>query len=193
MLGRGLALTGALALIAAAPIAQAAVEPNSAVQFGAQGVVADAAVEDHIYPAARTIAAQGTMTFNVDGVHQPLLYRLDTGESLDEAHAKLEARAAELQSTTARRRMAGLGQFAAATGPDSLTAADREFGFTFLGERQVPPAVVAPFSTTSLDSGRYIMLCNVRAHYQTFDMFGLVNVLNPSPTDAQVITAHAQH
>lgn len=189
---KALLFAGALAMFTVPSIAQAVVQPNGTVQFGAEGAVADAAVEDHIYPSARTIAAQGTMTFNVDGVHQPLLYKLHPGESLDEAHARLEARASELQGTTARRRMAGLGQFAAATGPDTLTAADREFGFTYLSDRQVPPAVVAPTSTSSLDSGRYIMLCNVRAHYQNLDMFGLVNVLEPNTTSTAT-AAHAGH
>ena len=193
MLRKALLIAGTLTLIAVPSYALATNQPEASVQFGAEGAVTDPAVEDHIYPGARAIDANGTVNFNVDGVHQPLLYRLHDGESLDEAHTKLEARASELQGTTPRRRMAGAGQFAAAVGIDSLTAADRAFGFTYLSGQQVPPPVVQTVSATSLISGKYIMLCNVRVHYQNFDMFGLVNVQKAQPASTETVTAHAHH
>lgn len=192
MLRKGLLLAGTLTLIAVPSFALAG-QPDASVQFGAEGAVTDPAVEDHIYPGARAIDANGAVTFHVDGVHQPLLYKLHDGESLDEAHTKLEARASEVQGTTPRRRMAGVGQFAAAPGVDSLTAADQAFGFTYLSDRQVAPPLVGTAEAKDLLSGKYIMLCNVRVHYQNFDMFGLVNVLPTKSTGTATATTHAHH
>jgi hypothetical protein len=89
-----------------------------------------AAIEDKIYPAnggpAMTeltaplpITAGGTVTFNLDGLHQPLVYRLHNGETVADAIATLQARADETipnpngVGTAPRRRMAGQDPFIA--------------------------------------------------------------------------------
>jgi len=198
MLKKALVVIGTSTLVAVPSVALAVNQPAASVQFGAEGAPTDPAVEDKIYPGARAVDANGTLTFDVDGVHQPLLYKLRDGESLDEAHARLEARASEVVVnsqgvTIPRRRMAGVGQFATAAGSDSLTAGDQAFGFTYLSGQQVAPAVVQSVSANDLSSGKYIMLCNVRGHYQIFDMFGLVNVHKAQPASTGTGTAHAHH
>ena len=119
----------------------------------------------------------GTVTFNVDGFHQPLAYRLRPGESYEEAFARLDARVDDTDSTgLPRRRMAGQETFVApipgapAT-PDRLTLRDVLSGYVYLSPTKVPPPVVEQVVSPPALPGRYLLLCNVPAHYK-FDFDG---------------------
>jgi hypothetical protein len=170
--------------------------PESAsVQFGAFGAIPDPAIEDKIYRDATNtnplnlqldnpvgITAGGAVTFNVNGAHQPLVYRLRDGETRADAIARLDQRAAETDAAgRARRRMAGQDQFVAPTvaAPDALTDEDRDFGFRYLSE--VKPPSLAPATSPPLGEGQYVLLCNVRVHYATFDMYGALDASPNQP------------
>jgi len=163
---------------------------DGSVQFGFPGAgVPVGPVEDQIYPAPGglppmteltaplPITAGGTVTFNVDGPHQPLVYRLHNGETVEAAIDTLQTRANEAIPNPngplplRRQRMAGQDPFPSspptpidATVADELTAADRDFGFRYLSETKVPPANTVPVTSPPLGAGTYIMLCNFRAH-----------------------------
>jgi len=163
----------------------AADKVDGSVQFGAVGNQAPA-IEDKIYPAnggaAMTeltplpITAGGTVTFNLDGPHQPLVYRLQDGESVSQAIDRLNLRAGEALPNPSggapvpRRRMAGQDPFlapppATASASDKLTSADRDFGFRYLSDVKAVANNVTPNTSPPLGAGTYILLCNVKAHY----------------------------
>jgi quinol monooxygenase YgiN len=169
---------------------------DAAVQFGAIGQDQPAEIEDRIYPTYRVgdpiptrygrdqppieIAAGGRVLSRIDGNHQVLVYRLHKGETRDDALAKLDARALETNTDgVLRGRMAGQNGFGAiTTGPDQLTAQDRDLGFVYLGETKVPPPTFETDTSSRLGAGQYVLLCNLRSHYDTRDMFALLDA-NP--------------
>jgi hypothetical protein len=168
----GIATAAVLIAAAAAPAAQATGAEDATVQFGAVGQGATAAIENSITPSALHIRPGGTVTFNVDGFHQPVAYRLRLGESFAEAFARLDARVDDTDANgLLRRRMAGQDTFVApdAGAPpsaDRLTLRDLLSGYVFLGPTKVPPPFVGTVVSRPAPSGRYVLLCNVPSHYK---------------------------
>jgi hypothetical protein len=177
MLRVAIAAAMALVLGVTVPAAARATAPeNTTVQFGAVGQ-APPPVENSITPSALHIRPGGTVTFNVDGFHQPLAYRLRFHESFEQAFARLDARVDETDDNgLLRRRMAGQDTFVALpaeTPPaaDQLTLRDLFSGYLFLGPDKVPPPIVTQVVSPPALPGRYILLCNVPSHYK-FDFEG---------------------
>jgi len=108
----------------------------------------------------------GSLTFDVDGFHQPLLYRLSKDESYEAAYGKLDA----IARTSSRM----------ASGTTALTEADTDKGFRYLGHL-LPTGGVTFLSTGAMrktmgDPGDYIALCNIAGHYKNFGMRTRVHV-----------------
>ena len=154
----------ALGALAVPAVAQAALQTDATVQFGAVGSNPPA-VEDQIDPSGVNFLDQGTVTFNVDGFHQPLLYPVDDGETVGQAHKRL------LDRATARRA-AGINRMVTTTAPGVLDADAEAFDFSWISSGAPGVSAVSP----SLATGKYIMLCNIASHFQDFDMFGVVHV-----------------
>jgi hypothetical protein len=166
----GIAAAAVLVAGAAAPAARATDAENATVQFGAVGRGATPAIENSITPSALHIRHGGTVTFNVDGFHQPVAYRLRFGESFAEAFSRLDARVDDTDANGfQRQRMAGQDTFVAPDpmappSPDRLTLRDLLSGYVFLGSTK-PPLVGAVVSPPA-PPGRYVLLCNVTNHYK---------------------------
>ena len=164
-----IAVVVALGAGAALPAAQAQAGENVTVQFGAPGSgTPDQPIENSIAPAELRIQPGDRVTFNVDGFHQPVAYRLRFGESFEEAYARLDARAAQTDADgLARQRMAGQDTFVIGPAePDRLTLLDVLSRYVFLGPTKPVPLLKTSVTSPPALPGRYVLLCNVRFHYQ---------------------------
>jgi plastocyanin len=173
----GMAAAAVVIAGAVAPAAQATVPETTTVQFGAVGTGATSVIENSVTPSALHIRPGGTVTFNVDGFHQPVAYRLRLGESFEEAFARLDARVADTDANGVMRlRMAGQDTFVAPDPmapptADRLTLRDLLSGYLWLSATKPRPGLVETVVSPPAPPGRYVLLCNVPRHYK-FDVDG---------------------
>jgi plastocyanin len=164
-----MAVVVALGAVVVLPAAQAQAWENVPIQFGDPSAPT-VPQQNSIAPAELRIHPGDTVTFNINGFHQPLAYRLRFGESFEEAFARLDARADQINAAGLQRQwLAGEDTFVTpiTPPPDRLSLLDVLSGYVFLGPTKVPPPLVnASVTSPPALPGRYVLLCNVRSHYR---------------------------
>jgi hypothetical protein len=163
-----LALLAAGALLAPPALAPAAAgaapDGTATVAFGRPGVGSpfppvpehdrSANAKDDLVPRTVVLAQGGAVTYRVEGLHQPAVYRPGTAPG-------------DIDTTALATLLPGLPPFIA-------DAQDR----AALGPLVTPPQGVVPWTTpagTFAQPGRYLVICTFLPHFET-GMYGWVEV-----------------
>ena len=138
-----------------------ALESTATVQFGRpdtgspfpppSGHDQSSNAKDNLTPRTVVIAAGGSVTFEIAGFHQPAIYQAGTTP-------------ADIVPTTAPTPPPGR-----VNDPNGRLA---------LAPLNIPPATTSWTSPagTFAEPGRYLVICNIRPHFVTFEMYGWVIV-----------------